>query len=147
MNLEFAASGKQGVLEAKVGGLTEITITTLDAGFLTEPRNEFSFRDDKTTNPEYFETTPASRLVVVQYETMHFTEIMLPSGKLYTNKSDDNGGWHSGDMRQYIGKILLSHGIDLANYGVSSSLAQSESPHKFTCALLAAHNTVGMYQN
>merc|ERR1711862_245195 len=58
-----------------------------------------------------------------------------------------NGGWHSGDMRQHTGKILLSHGIDLANYGISSSWAQSESPHPFTCAFLAAHNTVGMYQN
>merc|ERR1712194_809844 len=27
------------------------------------------------------------------------------------------------------------------------SLSGSESPHPFTCALLAAHNTVGMYQN
>jgi len=50
-------------------------------------------------------------------------------------------------MRQFIGKFLLSHGIDLANYGISSSKGQSEKPHPFTCAFLAAHNTVGMYQN
>merc|ERR1719343_1976152 len=149
MYLEFASSDKRGVLDAKVGGLTEITITTLDAGFLTEPRNEFIFRDDNTTNSEYFETTMASRLVVVQYETMHFTEIMLPTGKFYDTVSDDEGGVYKGDMRQHIGKILLSHGIDLANYGIPSSLAQSESPHTntFTCAFLASHNTVGMYQN
>merc|ERR1711862_1084492 len=45
------------------------------------------------------------------------------------------------------GKISLSHGIDLANHGISSSWAQSESPHPFTCAFLSAHNTVGMYTN
>jgi hypothetical protein len=148
MTLDFAStSGKQGILEANVGGVTELVITTLDAGFLTEPRNEFTFRDDPTTHREYFETTMASRLIVAQYEAMHLTEIMLPSGKFYNSVSDDDGGVYEGDMREYIGKILLSHGIDLANYGISSSLAQSESPHPFTCAFLAAHNSVGMYQN
>jgi hypothetical protein len=77
---------------------------------------------------------------------MHFEEIMLLTGKKYSTMSDDEGGVYSGDMRQ-VGKILLSHGIDLANYGISSSLGQSESSHPFTCAFLAAHNTVGMYQN
>jgi len=149
MNIEFhsARGAKRGALDADVGGVTEVMITTLDAGFLTEPRNEFTFRDDPVTNTEYFETSMASRLVVVQYESMQFTEIMLPTGKFYDTVSDDEGGVYAGDMRQHIGKILLSHGIDLANYGISSSLAQSESPHTFTCALMAAHNTVGMYQN
>jgi len=150
MTLEFSSTGsgnrERGVLTADVGGVTELVITTLDAGFLTEPRNEFSFRDDPTLNAEYFETTMASRLVVVQYETMHFTEIMTPTGKFYESVSAEDGDVYSGDMRS-IGKILLSHGIDLANYGISSSLGQSESSHPFTCALLAAHNTVGMYQN
>lgn len=148
MTLEFTAnSGEKGILKAAVGGVTELVITTLDAGFLTEPRNQFTFRDDPTTNTEYFETTMASRLVVVQYETMQFDEVVLPDGTKYTTSSNDEGGVYEGDMRQYIGKLLLSHGIDLANYGVSSSLAQSESPHKFTCALIAAHNTVGVYTN
>eukprot|EP00536_Pseudo-nitzschia_multiseries_P010041 jgi/Psemu1/24828/gm1.24828_g len=65
MTLEFASSnGFKGSLEAKVGGVTELIITTLDAGFLTEPRDEFTFRDDPTTNREYFETTLATRLTV-----------------------------------------------------------------------------------
>jgi len=149
MKLEFASQdGKMGTLEdLDIGGTTEIMITTIDAGFLTEPRDEFTFQKDSTTHREYFETTPASRLVVVEYETMDLTEVMLPTGKLYNNASDTDGGWHSGDMRQYAGKLLISHGIDLANYGISSSLGQSEKSHPFTCALLAAHNTVGMYQN
>merc|ERR1719471_11887 len=71
---------------------------------------------------------------------------MLPSGRLYDTVSDDDGGWHSGDMRQYTGKVLLSHGIDFANYGIFSS-SGSEAAHPFTCALFAAHNTRGVYQN
>merc|ERR1712183_164770 len=65
----------------------------------------------------------------------------------YTEKSDEDGGWYIGDMRQKTGKILLSHGIDMANYGISSSSGSDPDAHPFTCALLAAHNTVGMYQN
>jgi len=72
---------------------------------------------------------------------------MLPTGKLYQTQSDDDGGWHSGDMRQFTGKILLSHGIDLANYGIFSSSGRSESSHPFTCAQMTAHNTQGYYQN
>jgi hypothetical protein len=88
-------------------------------------------------------------LIVVEYETIQLDEIMLPDGTFYPkgSRSDTDGGWHTGDMRQYIGKILLSHGIDFANYGISSSNGGSEQGHPFTCALLAAHNTVGKYQN
>jgi len=141
-------NGKIGSLvDIHVGAFTELIITTIDAGFLTEPRGEFTFQDDITAHREYFQTTPASRMVVAPYEPLHLTEVMLPTGTLYTSVSDDNGGWHSGDMRQYIGKILLSHGIDLANYGINSSSGTSPQAHPFTCALLAGHNTVGMYQN
>jgi len=153
ITLEFTAisSGEEdkiGILdEIKIGGVTELVITAIDVGFLTEPRDEFSFRNDKTSHREYFQTVPVSRLIVAQYESMYLTEIMLPTGKKYTAVSDTNGGWHDGDMRQDIGKILMSHGIDLANYGISSSKGKSEQSHPFTCALLAAHNTVGMYQN
>jgi len=154
MILEFEAASdsyeknKVGILhKIKIGGVTELVITAIDAGFLTPPRNEFKFRNDETAHREYFETSPVSRLVVAQYETMHLEEVMLPSGKLYTEVSDTEGGWHTGDMRGFTGKLLMSHGIDLANYGISSSKSTSESSHPFTCALLAAHNTVGMYQN
>lgn len=148
MTLEFQNGNQVGTLsDIQIGGVTEVLITTLDVGMLTTPRGEFTFADDPTTNREYFQTVPATRLVVAPYEPLHLTEVMLPTGKLYTTVSDDEGGWHSGDMRQYIGKILLSHGIDLANYGIHSSLGQSERSHPYTCALMTAHNTRGVYQN
>jgi len=145
---DIAGEQRAGVLDdIEIGSVTELIITTIDAGFLTEPRDNFSFKDDPTLHQEYWETCPISRLIVAEYESIHLTEVMLPSGKLYTEASDTDGGWHSGDMRQYIGKILFSHGIDMANYGISSSLGSSESSHPFTAAFLTAHNTVGMYQN
>jgi hypothetical protein len=159
MTLEFivkddndSINNKQvlGILDdINVGGVTELMITTLDVGMLTEPRNKFLFANQQELHREYYETTLASRLIVVQYESMFLEEIMLPDGTFYSSGgiSNTDGSWHTGDMRQFIAKILLSHGIDLANYGVSSSLGSSESSNPFTCALLAAHNAVGMYQN
>lgn len=141
---------KIGVLDdIDIGGVTELMITLLDVGLLTEPRNEFTFKDNPSLHREYFETTLASRLIVVEYESLYLEEIMLPTGTFYPSGSisDTEGGWHEGDMRKYIGKLLLSHGIDFANYGIASSTGGTEEGHPFTCALLAAHNTVGMYQN
>lgn len=147
MTLEFAASnGPRGVLEAKVGGITELIITTLNGAFLSERQSGFHFRDDPAANQEYFETVMATRLIAVQYETIHLTEIMLPTGIFYNNFSSDEGDSNEGDMIEH-GRILLSHGINLANYGISSSLAQSESNYPFTCALLSAHNIWALYQN
>ena len=119
ITIDFQQGFKMGSLDGvDVGGMTELVITALDAGFLTEPRDEFHFKDDDTAHREYFETIPVTRLVVAQYESLHLTEVMLPSGVLYNESSSGEGGWHTGDMRQATGKILLSHGIDLANYGI-----------------------------
>lgn len=108
MTLEFNRGENSGILsDIDVGGETELIISAIDAGFLTPPRGAFGFKDDEATHREYFQTTPASRLIVVQYETLHLTEVMLPSGVLYTTSSTGEGGWHSGDMRQYTGKILI----------------------------------------
>jgi len=148
MTLEFKHGEQVGLLDdIEVGAVTEVLVPTIDVGFLTPPRNEFKFARDPTAHREYFQTLPVTRLVVAQYEPLYLSEVMLPTGTLYQTASDDNGGWHSGDMRQFTGKILISHGIDLANYGIHSSSARSESPHPFTCAQMTAHNTRGVYQN
>ena len=74
MAIEFHQESDQGLKlgrldDVEVGGrLTELVVAALDAGFLTEPRDEFTFKDDPTTHRDSFETIPASRLVVVQYE-------------------------------------------------------------------------------
>eukprot|EP01063_Lacrimia_lanifica_P033434 TRINITY_DN5939_c0_g1_i2.p1 TRINITY_DN5939_c0_g1~~TRINITY_DN5939_c0_g1_i2.p1 ORF type:complete len:754 (+),score=254.52 TRINITY_DN5939_c0_g1_i2:36-2297(+) len=148
MRIEFSQGGRLGVLEeAVVGGASELLIHTIDAGFLVEPRGAFAFAKDVAAHREYYEKLPVSRLVVTQYESLHLTEVMLPDGTLYTTSSAVEGGWHTGDMRQHTGKVLISHGIDMANYGKFDSAASSERDHPFTCAQLAAHNTVGIYTN
>merc|ERR1712227_1066275 len=84
--IQFEQGKKIGTLEdVKVGGASELIITAIDAGFLTDPRNEFEFKDDETAHREYFETIPVSRLVVAQYESLHLNEVMLPTGIKYTS--------------------------------------------------------------
>jgi len=62
---------------------------------------------------------------------------MLPTGTLLTDFDESEGGWHTGTMRQNIGKELISHGIDNANYGINSTSARRKS-HPYVVAQLAA---------
>ena len=50
-------------------------------------------------------------------------------------------------MREFIAKLLVSHGIDNANYGISSSSSKSESDHPYWAVQLTAHTSVGKYLN
>ncbi|MGL5948875.1 MAG: M66 family metalloprotease [Aeromonas sp.] len=148
LRFEFSQGSKHGELSGvAVGAPTELLLNTIDVGMLTAPRDRFSFATDATSHREYFQTVPLSRMVVNQYETVHFTEVMLPNGTLLTDFDPSEGGWHGGTMRQRIGKELLSHGIDNANYGVYSTAGEGEGGHPFVVAQFTAHNSRGKYAN
>jgi len=131
----------------KVGAPSELLIHTIDVGMLTQPRDAFHFAKDDSAQREYFQTVPVSRMVVSQYESLYLPEVMLPNGTLLTDFDPSTGGWHTGTMRQRIGKELISIGIDNANYGINSSIGEGETGHPYLASQLAAHNTRGHYQN
>jgi hypothetical protein len=131
----------------KVGAPTQLLIHTIDIGMLTTPRGAFAFAKDTEAHREYFQTIPASRLIVSQYAPLSLSEVMLPTGKLLKDLDESEGGWHTGNMRQSIGKELISHGIDNANYGINSTPGQGEQSHPYVVAQLAAHNNRGKYSN
>ena len=131
----------------KVGAPSELLIHTIDVGMLTTPRDSFAFAKDPEAHREYFQTVPTSRLIITRYAPLSLTEVMLPDGTLLTDKDPSKGGWHEGTMRQHIGKELISHGIDNANYGLNSTAGQGESSHPYVAAQLAAHNNRGKYAN
>lgn len=149
-SLNFAAQGMAGT---KMGAPTELLLHTIDLGMLTAPRGEFYFAGDSTLHADYFQTIPVSRLVVNRYESLQLNKVVLPTGAVLTpaNPDPSDGGWLIGDMRGAIGKLLVSHGIDNANYGISSSSAVSEDwavgGHPFWVGQLAAHNSIGTYRN
>jgi hypothetical protein len=130
-----------------VGAPTQLLLHTIDLGFLTTPRGAFGFAKDPGAHREYFQTVPVSRLVVSQYAPLHLKEVMLPTGVLLKEVDPSKGGWHEGAMRQHIGKELVSHGIDNANYGLHSTAGAGEKGHPYAAAQLAAHNSRGVYSN
>lgn len=133
--------------DVKVGAPTQLLIHTIDVGMLTTPRDAFAFAKDPEAHREYFQTVPTSRLIVTQYAPLSLPEVMMPTGTLLTELDESEGGWHTGNMRQSIGKELISHGIDNANYGLNSTAGQGEKSHPYVVAQLAAHNNRGKYSN
>ena len=131
----------------KVGAPSQLLIHTIDVGMLTTPRGEFAFAKDPEAHREYFQTVPTSRLIVAQYAPLTLQEVMMPTGTLLKDLDESEGGWHTGNMRQSIGKELISHGIDNANYGLNSTPGQGEKSHPYVAAQLAAHNNRGKYAN
>ena len=130
-----------------VGAATQLLLHTIDIGMLTTPRDAFSFAKDPEAHREYFQTLPATRLIVSQYAPLHLTEVMLPTGELLKELDPGKGGWHEGTMRQRVGKELVSHGIDNANYGLHSTAGIGEKSHPYVVAQLTAHNSRGVYAN
>jgi hypothetical protein len=130
-----------------VGAPTELLLHTIDLGFLAPPRDAFLFAKDPEAHREYFQSLPVSRLIVSQYAPLHLTEVMLPTGKLLKDVDPGEGGWHEGTMRQHIGKELISHGIDNANYGLHVTAGSGEKSHPYAVAQITAHNSRGKYAN
>lgn len=129
-----------------VGAPGELLINTIDIGMLTVPRDQYAFAKDPSAHREYFQTIPASRMIVGQYQSLYLSEVMLPDGTVLKDFDPSTGGAHVGTMRQRIGKELISLGINNANYGINSSEGEGEgSP--FLAAQLTAHNSCGKYAN
>lgn len=148
MQLTFSRGSNQGTLKSiDVGAPTEVLLNTIDVGMLTKPRGEFAFAYDTKAHAEYFQTLPASKFLVSQYTPLYLTEVMMPDGRLLKEKDPSVGGWHNGDMREFIGKQLISLGINNANYGVNGTAGTGENTHPYTAAQITAHNSVGMYEN
>jgi hypothetical protein len=147
-SLRFTQGRATGELSGvAVGAPSQLLIHTIDLGFLTTPRGAFAFAKDPEAHREYFQTVPASRLIVTQYAPLYLPEVMLPTGTLLKEVDPSKGGWHEGTMRQHIGKELISHGIDNANYGLHSTAGVGEKSHPYAVAQLAAHNSRGNYSN
>ena len=113
---------------------------------LVSPQDEFEFQNDSKYHSEYFQQVPLSRLIVTEYEPITFDKVVLPDGTVYTDASTTEGGWHTGDMRKHIGKLLISIGINHANYGIHSTVGPLEKT-PYSCSQVTAHTSRGKYKN
>ncbi|WP_410016393.1 M66 family metalloprotease [Sodalis sp. C49] len=148
LRLLFEAGNQSGSLHnIVIGAPNEVIIQTIDIGMLVTPRDRFDFANQPSLHRDYYQKIPVSRLIVGEYEPIHLTRVVMPNGVIYTSQSADNGSWHTGDMREYIGKFLISQGINCANYGINSSDGSIEIPDNYVAFQITAHNSRGRYQN
>ena len=152
MSLTFKNGEKIGsTLEVEIGAPTELVLHTIDIGMLVEPRGKLDFQDNIKCQEEYYQRIPVSRLIITQYEPIHLKEVVLYDGTTYTNQSTDTGDIHNGDMREQIGKTLISTGINMANLGIHStdgpSKAKTANPYYKTANWYTIHNSQGRYSN
>jgi Peptidase M66/ToxR activated gene A lipoprotein domain len=149
LKLQFEYMSEAGALSnIDIGAPTEVIIHTIDLGMLTPPRNQFTFQGNAELHRQYFQQIPVSRLIVSEYEPVHFTEVMFPNGTLLIGYDPSQGGAYDGTMRQWIGKELISLGINNANYGINSSVGAGEpGGHPYSVAQITAHNSRGRYAN
>ncbi|MGF1910458.1 M66 family metalloprotease [Vibrio kasasachensis] len=114
--------GNEGYLSTiDIGAENEIMVQNIRLGMLTPPREQHRFEKEQKLVADYFQKVPVSKIIVGNYSPMFFEKIVLSNGTTYTDASAVEGGVYSGDMRENIGKNLISMGIDNANFGITSS--------------------------
>ncbi|MEX6176884.1 M66 family metalloprotease [Providencia hangzhouensis] len=97
------------------------------------------------TKSQYYQTVPVSKLIVSRYEPIHLLKVVMPDGQVFTKNAPDEGGGHSGSMRELITKSFYADGVNTANYGVNSSAPDTDS--FVLTPQITAYNSVGMYKN
>jgi hypothetical protein len=144
--------GKKGVLAAdkiEFGPAAQLVLQNIRIGMLTPPGNRADhwFEDDPgRAGIDYFQKVPVSRLVVAQYKPIHLDRVVLPSGVVYTTASSTAGGVYEGDMREHIGKSLISVGINNANFGIVDSAGEAQEQPSYYHQVVV-HTNRGIYTN
>ncbi|MBO1929120.1 hypothetical protein J4731_09540 [Providencia rettgeri] len=72
-------------------------------------------------------------------------KVVMPNGQVFTDNAPDEGGGHSGSMREWITKSFYANGVNTANYGINSSAPDADS--FVPTSQITAYNSVGMYKN
>ncbi|PSV15200.1 glycosyl transferase [Photobacterium kishitanii] len=150
LTLRFSDNrGREGELTQDLlvfGGAPELVIQNIDIGMLVEPRNQYDMINNmEQLATDYFQKIPVSKMVVADYTPLHLRKVTLPNGKVYTKASEyETPGVYAGDMREFIGKRLISLGINNANFGVVDTAGGDASwPRPFSH--ITAHNNRGRY--
>lgn len=135
-DIDFAAPG-------------ELVVQSIRLGLLTEPpksAGHYMLLEPEQAGTDYFQTIPAARMIVSKYEDMKLDKVMVASGVIYDSVSATTGDVYSGDMRENTAKSTFSTGINLANWGVTSSSMQSQEQPQVTQSVVI-HHAAGNYSN
>ncbi len=143
-------SGNLAAKAIEFGGASELVVLSVRLGMLTAPNvsdDGHWFRShpaDAAT--DYFQTIPAAQLTAGYYEDVTLSQVMVASGVIYNQASASTGDVYSGDMRENTAKSTFSVGINMANYGVTSSGMQSQAQSQ-TFQIATIHHARGVYSN
>ena len=153
LSLQFKTSdGRIGTLAAnkiEFSGASEVVLQNIRIGMLTDPpenNDNLMERDTGNFAIDYFQKIPISRLTIGQYLPVKFPTVVMSNGTIYTQSSAIEGDVYGGDMREDIGKSLVSTGINLANYGISSSQGGAQENLGYFREV-AIHQSIGVYTN
>lgn len=142
-------SGTLAAADIDFSAAGELLVQNIRIGMLTQPvrsPHQYMLDHPELAGSDYFQTIPAAKMTVSQYDDVFLPKVMIASGKIYDAVSDVDGGVHSGDMRENVGKSTYSVGINLANWGVTSASMQSQQQPQLTQSVVA-HHSRGKYQN
>lgn len=152
LSLTFTTdTGETGVLaadEIEFAAPTEIIISSIELGMLTAAptsTGHYFLNDPARAGSDYFQTLPVAKMIVADYESVSLDEVIVANGVIYTDASTGTGATHSGDMRENVGKAQVSTGINLANFGTSSSTMTQTQPGTFNQRII--HHSAGNYAN
>ncbi|MGE5863943.1 MAG: M66 family metalloprotease, partial [Rhizobacter sp.] len=142
--------GRLAADKIEFAAAAELVVHSIKLGMLVEPENNDAahwFRSNPAdAATDYFQTIPVARLTAAHYEDATLRRVMVSSGVIYDTASATTGDVYSGDMRADVAKSTFSVGINLANYGVTSSGMQSQQqPQVFQSVV--AHHARGVYTN
>ena len=135
-DIDFAAPG-------------ELVVQSIRLGLLTDPpksTGHYMLLEPEKAGTDYFQTIPAARMIVSKYEDLKLDKVMVASGVIYDSVSATTGDAYSGDMRGDTAKSTFSVGINLANWGVTSSSMQSQEQPQVTQSVVI-HHAAGNYSN
>ena len=126
----------------------ELLVQSIRLGLLSDPPtgNYLFLNSPEQAGADYLQTIPAAKITVAKYDDMILRKVMVGSGKIYDTMSDTNGDVYSGDMRGDTAKSTFSVGINLANWGVTSSGMVSQNQPHITQSVVI-HHARGRYQN
>ena len=146
---EHQRSGTLGEMDIDFAAPGELVVQSIRLGLLTKaPQSggHYMLLEPEKAGTDYFQTIPAARMVVSKYDEMNLDRVMVASGIIYDSVSATDGGVYGGDMRENTAKSTFSTGINLANWGVSSSSMQSQDQPQVTQSVVI-HHARGKYAN
>ncbi|TNL56564.1 M66 family metalloprotease [Acinetobacter bereziniae] len=135
-DIDFAAPGELVVQSIRLGLLTDAP----------KSNGHYMLLEPEKAGTDYLQTIPAAKMIVSKYEEMKLNRVMVASGVIYDSASATNGGVYDGDMRENTAKSTFSVGINLANWGVTSSSMQSQEQPQLTQSVVI-HHARGKYAN